>query len=103
MGFDALAEQATDRIHALLGSTVVYTRQGGSPVSISGVFDRRPVYVETDDGSTLTYSARVSFFVSALPSGYAEGDALTHKSVSYQVMVVETDGHGQVDMMLKRV
>lgn len=102
MGFDALAENATDRIHALLGSAVVYVRAGGSAVTITGVFDRRPVYVETDDGSTLTYSARVSFPASVLPSGYAEGDALTVKGLSYLVMTVESDGHGQVDMLLKR-
>jgi hypothetical protein len=102
MSFDALVEVATKRIHDLLGSSVVYVRAGGSAVTISGVFDRRPVYVETEDGSTLTYSARVSFAASSLPYGYAEGDGLTVSGVSYVVMTLESDGHGQIDMMLRR-
>lgn len=101
MGFDALVGNATASVHALLGSTISYTKTGGSAVEIPGVLDRRPVIVDTDDGSTMTFSARVSFAESDLPSGYAEGDALTAKGRDYLVMTVEPDGDGQIDMLLR--
>lgn len=102
MGFDALAGLATKRIHALVGTDVVYTKTGGSAVTIKGVLDRRAVDVETEDGSLRTYSARVSFAEADLPTGYAEGDALTAKGFNYLVQVIESDGEGQIDMLLKR-
>ncbi len=102
MGFDALAGLATQHVHTLLGTDVVYTKVGGSAVTIKGVLDRRAVDVETGDGSLQVYSARVSFASDDLPSGYGEGDALTAKGINYVVQVIEDDGEGQIDMLLKR-
>jgi hypothetical protein len=83
------------------GDAASYTVQGGSAVTVNGIFDNE--FVEVDAGGTIpvameqpTFTCRTSDVSSA-----SEGDSITIKTVNYTVRVVQSDGTGVTVLVLE--
>lgn len=92
---------ATEDIISSIGETASYCPQGGGTITtLTVVFDRSPQYFETEDGSTLHYTAMAIAKSSDLPVGYAAGDMLTVSGNDYVIKAHEVDGLGEAQLML---
>ena len=87
------------------GESVTYTPQGGSAVSLSGIFNAQTEVIEDGAGGIPVRSTLPSlgFKTSAIaPSVAKAGDTVTVRSTSYKVRAVEDDGEGMVRVLLHR-
>jgi hypothetical protein len=83
-----------------LGETVTYTPQGGSAVSLQGIFTA-DYYAALEGGELQVASTKpaVSFPVSSVPNA-APGDSVTAQGTDYEVAEVQPDGMGMVALIL---
>ena len=80
-----------------------YVKAGGGTSTVNGILDK--AYVEVGGfGSVGVVSAEPRFTIrtASLPSGAAEGDAVTIDSVAYTVRVIERDGTGVAVLVLEK-
>lgn len=84
------------------GSSVVYTRTGGTSVSLRAVFDR--VFEETQIGGgmvgTANRRATLDVKLSDLSFYPASGDSVSVDGLSYTVEALEPDGQGGILLVL---
>lgn len=85
------------------GVSAVYTPSGGSPVTISGIFDNE--FYEADAGGSVTIAIEQPRFACATSSVPAavEGDTIVISAVSYVIRVVQNDGTGTTILVLEKV
>ena len=79
-----------------------YVKAGGGSSTVNGIMDK--AFVEVGGfGSVGVIQAEPRFTVrtASLPSGAAEGDAVTIDSVAYTVRVIERDGTGVAVLVLE--
>lgn len=84
------------------GQTVTYTRTGGSPVAIVGIFDN--AYEDISAGGSVSFAVqqpRLLCKTSDVASA-AEGDTFVIGGVTYKVTVVMADGIGMTEFMLEK-
>ena len=104
MAFDDDAALATGDIIDALGDSASYCLQGGGPIAqVTGVFDRRPIFIELEDGSVQQFTARFSAKTSELPVGADTGDQIIVGTTTYAIHTLEPDNLGNTDLMLGRV
>lgn len=98
--FDAVGTACRDAF----GESVTYTPQGGSPVSLSGIFNAQTEVIEDDAGVPVrSWLPSLGFKKSAIaPATAKAGDAVTARSTSYKVRAVEDDGEGMIRVLLHR-
>lgn len=97
-------ESAADRLALLtdFGQTVTYTVQGGSAVSITGIFDND--YSEIDAGGMVGFAMqqpRLTVRTSDVQN-CTEGDTFVISGVTYYSRVVQDDGTGITVVVLER-
>lgn len=85
------------------GVAATYTPDGGSPVTVNGIFDHE--FYAADAGGTVTVAIEQPRFMCRTSdvSAAAEGDALTVNSTNYTIKVVEADGTGITMLVLEEV
>lgn len=97
-------ESAADRLAMLadFGQSITYTRQGGSPTTITGIFDND--YAEVDAGGMVGFAmqqprlmVRTADVISA-----TEGDTFVVSGVTYLSRVVQDDGTGMTFIVLEK-
>lgn len=83
------------------GVTATYTPSGGSPVSISGIFDSD--YQEVDAGGGVGFAVKQPRFHTPTTNvaSAAEGDTMTISGVSYVIRVVMEDGTGMTMLAIE--
>jgi hypothetical protein len=99
MNFKALGESIVSQIQDVFGSDVEYTPDGGSPVTIKGVFDN--AWVEVEGVQSLRPVLRIA--LSALESAPGKGDQVQIDSTNYRVVESRKDEHGGTSLILKKV
>lgn len=97
-------ESAADRLAMLVdfGQSVTYTRQGGSPATITGIFDND--YAEVDAGGMVGFAMQQPRLVvrTSDVSLASEGDTFVISGVTYLSRVVQDDGTGMTFIVLER-
>jgi hypothetical protein len=97
-------ETAADRLVMLtdFGQSVTYTIQGGSPATITAIFDNQ--FIEVDSGGTVGFAiqqpkltCRTSDVVNC-----TEGDTFVVSGVTYLSRVVQDDGTGMTEIVLEK-
>jgi hypothetical protein len=97
-------ETAADRLVMLtdFGQSVTYTVQGGSPATITAIFDNQ--FIEVDSGGTVGFAiqqpkltCRTSDVVNC-----TEGDTFVVSGVTYLSRVVQDDGTGMTEIVLEK-
>jgi hypothetical protein len=81
--------------------TATYTPFGGSASSVSGIFDKE--YLELDSGGSVAFAINQPRFVCATSfvANAAEGDSLAVSGKTYKVVVVQDDGTGTTTLVLE--
>lgn len=97
-------ESAADRLALLtdFGQEVTYTVQGGSAVSITGIFDND--YSEIDSGGMVGFAMqqpRLTVRTSDVQN-CTEGDTFVISGTTYLSRVVQDDGTGITVVVLER-
>ena len=80
----------------------IFTRVGGSAISVSGIFDAPQASRSAGDMLEVTAPSPQFLCTSADVMGVSEGDELTVRGVDYTVRVVLTDGTGVTTLILER-
>jgi len=89
-----------------LGGTATYTPSGGSPVTVSGIFDS--LYLEIDAGQAGVSSSgpAIFFLLEDLPEdpeSAEDGAVVAVDGVRYMITRIKKDGIGGVVLHLHRV
>lgn len=80
-----------------------YTRQGGSPVEITGILETPALIVQgVAEADVVTADTELHAAEADLPSGYADGDTVVARGVTYRTKVPMPDGRGMVRILLTR-
>lgn len=89
-------ETAADRAAMLadFGVSVTYTKAGGSPVSIVGIFDAPFVGVIFDQADAADVVPRLRVRSADMPNGAAIADAVTVEAIEFSVKQIRPDGTG---------
>lgn len=97
-------ESAADRLAMLadFGQSITYTVQGGSPSTITGIFDAQ--FIEVDAGGTVGFAmqqprlmVRTSDVVNC-----NEGDTFVISGTTYLSRIVQDDGTGMTMIVLEK-
>ena len=96
--------RAADRLAMLadFGQSITYTAQGGSPSTITGIFDND--YAEVDAGGMVGFAMqqpRLMVRTSDVASA-TEGDTFVVSGVTYLSRVVQDDGTGMTFIVLEK-
>ena len=83
--------------------TATYTRVGGSPASVLGIFDEPQASRGATDLVDVTIPSPQFVCRTADVSSAADGDEIVIRSVAYTVRVVLTDGTGVSTLILEKV
>lgn len=85
------------------GVAVSYTVDGGSPVTINGMFDNAMSFNQLGEAGIVAAAPSLTVRTSDLPSGSGEGDAVTINGIPYQVAADPLDdGTGITELTLER-
>jgi len=88
----------------IIGEPVTYTPAGGSPESITGVFDGVSVSVEVDTGLVIqSTDPAITVRLAALFVQPTKGDAISVRSTSYTIAEIHPDGQGDAQLKLQEV
>jgi hypothetical protein len=96
------------RIHyagqKVFGETVVFTPDGGSPQTVTGIFDAEFTYQEMI-GETVVETSRPRMILRAsdITGTPARADAINVRSLNYTIVEVHPDGQGDLEMILEKV
>lgn len=85
------------------GTAATYTRVGGQPVTVNGIFDNPQASRNATDLLDITIPAPQFVCRTSDTANAAEGDTLVVNAVTYTVRVVLTDGTGVSTFLLERV
>lgn len=95
MAFSDLADLALSAVQATFGENVSYTPRGGSPQTISGVFNAQSFTVDGATGlRVMTTQPTLLIKLNALAAHPKQGDAVTVRTVAYTVKEWDDDGEG---------
>lgn len=85
------------------GTAASYTVQGGTAVTINGIFDNE--FIEVDAGGNVGVAVQQPRFLCRTSdvSSATEGDAITINSVNYLIRIVQDDGTGMTTLILEVV
>jgi len=83
------------------GVSASYTPVGGSATTISGLFDKE--YIAVDSGGSVPVAMQQPMFtcLTSSVSSAQENDTLVISSVTYKVRVVQPDGQGMTVLILE--
>jgi len=83
------------------GTAATYTPNGGSAVTVNGIFDND--FVEVDAGGGVGFALQQPRFVcrTADVSSAAEGDALSVEGTAHTIRIVKDDGTGLTELVLE--
>lgn len=98
MSFKTLAEQVLGLCNDVFGTTVSYTPNGSTAVSIKAVFDN--AWVEAEGVSSMRPVLRIQ--LSDLASDPGKGDQVTIEGTTYRVMESQKDAHGGATLILQK-
>jgi hypothetical protein len=97
-------ETAADRLVMLtdFGQSVTYTVQGGSPATITAIFDNQ--FIEVDSGGTVGFAIQQPKLTcrTADVVNCTEGDTFVVSGVTYLSRVVQDDGTGMTEIVLEK-
>ena len=97
-------ESADDRAYLLMdfGVSVTYTVQGGSAVTITGIFDND--YSEISSGGMVGFAMQQPRLLvrTSDVANCTEGDTFVVGGVTYHSTVVQDDGTGMTVVVLER-
>jgi hypothetical protein len=97
-------ETAADRLVMLtdFGQSVTYTVQGGSPATITAIFDNQ--FIEVDSGGTVGFAIQQAKLTcrTADVVNCTEGDTFVVSGVTYLSRVVQDDGTGMTEIVLEK-
>lgn len=100
MGFVDNFNSHLDSMLEGLGEEAIYTPDGGSPVTIRGIFDSAYVAIEGESVQITGTSPRFTCKSSDIPN-IQTGDALAIYSKNYSVVEVQPDGAGVTQILLE--
>lgn len=100
MPVESAADRAVFTNADEFGVAATYTKAGGSPVAISGIYDNGAVDA-LDDPRIASSSPRFICRTSDLPVGAAADDALFVEGFAYAVRVIRDDGTGMSELQLE--
>jgi hypothetical protein len=98
MSFRTLTDSLVDLCQEVFGAECTYTPDGGSPVTINGVFDN--AYVDVEGVVTLKPTLRIA--LDDLEAEPGKGDEVTVDEVAYRVMESREDGFGGTTLILQK-
>lgn len=103
MAFSDLIDQALTACEATFGEDVVYTPQGGSGVTVKGIYSNETFIPEPGTGLKVL-SAKPSLFVklSSLAAAPRIGDQAAVRGTTYKVSDILNDGQGGSTLLLHR-
>jgi hypothetical protein len=101
MAFGSLTSAVLNACMSAFGEDVVYTPQGGSAATVSGIFNAQ-TYVIEQGVPVLSYQPSLGLKVSDLASNPRIGDSVSVRSVSYKVVSVDVDGEGGAVLSLQK-
>ncbi len=101
MAFDDDAVSASEDIVDAVGESVVY-HGGGSPATITAIFDRDSILVEGDELEYQTFDALLTAKSSDVP-GLEEGHMFTVDGVDYECVLPQPDGLGLTNIRLNKL
>ncbi len=83
------------------GVAATYTKQGGSPATVNGIFDNE--FFEVETGGEVAVAMEQPRFACRTSdvSTASEGDSITINSIAYTVRVVQSDGTGVTVLVLE--
>ncbi len=87
------------------GQTVVYTPASGTPVTITGVFDKEATAIDLGGGMPAVSSVSPVLLIklSDLVAKPAKGDRVTVAGTNYRMIDSEEDGQGGSKLRLQKV
>lgn len=97
-------ESAADRLAMLVdfGQPVTYTVQGGSAVTITGIFDAQFVEVDAGGNVGIAYQQPRLMVRTSDVASATEGDSFVISDVTYLSRVVQDDGTGMTMIVLEK-
>jgi hypothetical protein len=97
-------ETADDRSYLLadFGVSATYTSVGGTPATITVIFDNEYIPVET--GATMPFAMQQPKCLARTSdlAGVAENGTLAIDGTTYYIRIVMPDGTGMTELMLER-
>jgi hypothetical protein len=105
MGFSDLLQVGDQSVRELLGETVTYTPGAGSPVDISGVFDKAYQFVDAGQAGVSSSGPAVFLTLSDLTSDPDDDTSarVTVGTTVYRVRESQPDGLGGILLLLHEV
>jgi hypothetical protein len=98
MGFDALSDSVVSLCQTVMGKDITYTPDGGSGVSIKGIFDH--AFVESEGIQSVKPVVRIN--LSDLDDEPGKGDTVTIDAVTYRVVESQKDSYGGSTLILQK-
>lgn len=87
-----------------MGEPVIYTKVGGSPISVVGIPEMPAITVDGFATVQIVDADSWLHFAEAdLPAGYGEGDTMVVRGATYKAQIPMPDGRGMVRIPLSRV
>ena len=99
MGFKTLTDSVIGITNKVFGTDCLYTPNGGSQVTIQGVFDN--AWVETEGVTSLKPTVRIA--LADLQAKPRKGDAMEIAGVNYRLLESREDGFGGSTLILQKV
>lgn len=104
MAWSDLAGVAQKATQSGLGESITYAQPGGSPETITGIFDAEHAGLDLAGLEVATVGPRVSVVLADLPGGKALRRAqVVARGVTYEVSDIEPDGQGAAVLRLHEV
>lgn len=98
---NAAMTSATAMMVDAAGMSATYTAQGGSPATITILFENDAASIDLGMGSVTSSGPRAFAKTTDVPTA-KKGDALTVSSVNYTVTDVRPDGTGGTELILRK-
>ena len=103
MGWLDIATRIQTAGQTVFGETVTFTPNGGTPATVTGVFDAEHAYQELI-GEALIETTRPIVVVrsAAFSPTPVRGDAISVRSTNYKVIEIQPDGQGDLSLILEK-
>lgn len=102
MSFKDLTENIHSDAMGFFGEDLVIEYRSGNRQTLSGIFDRNHQVVDLNDVDVSSYAPVATFKLSDLSELPKQGDYIEVRKEYYKVSDVQTDGRGQLKLMLIR-
>ncbi len=98
----ALAALAQKAGQSTLGEATTYTPSGGSPESVTGIFDGVSVEVDLNTGELIQSTEPfLTVRLADLAVAPTVGDAITVRTIGYTIAEIHPDGQGDARLKLQ--